>query len=121
VQPARLAQPVLGEPRACIGASCNARRRSARGVPASESKRRGCLFSAYGTHRVCVEEYRSGEVLFEARASSSNNAILTIRCSLLNAIQAIAMPNEDHGAFANTSENQLERVLSCGADAAELC
>jgi hypothetical protein len=39
----------------------------------------------------------------------------------MNAIQVIATLHEDHGAFANTSENQLERALSCGADAANLC
>jgi hypothetical protein len=39
----------------------------------------------------------------------------------MNAIHAIATSIEDHGAFANTSENQLERALSCGADGAELC
>jgi hypothetical protein len=31
---------------------------------------------------VSVEEFRSGEVLFDARASSSNNAILAIHGSL---------------------------------------
>jgi hypothetical protein len=38
--------------------------------------------SADRTHRVSVEEFRSSEVLFEARASSSNNAILAIHGSL---------------------------------------
>jgi hypothetical protein len=73
------------------------------------------------THRVSIEEYRSGEVLFEARASSSNNAILTIRYPVNERDPGDRDADEDHGAFANTSENQLERALSCGAHTAELC
>jgi hypothetical protein len=73
------------------------------------------------THRVSIEEYRSGEVLFEARASSSNNAILTIQRSMKERDPRDRDADRDHGAFANTSENQLERALSCGADGAELC
>lgn len=104
-----------------FGFSRNARRRSARGVPANESKRRARLSSLDGTHRVSVEEYRSSEVLFEARASSSNNAILTIHRSSKGRDPGDRDADEDHGAFANTSENQLERALSCGAHGAELC
>jgi hypothetical protein len=97
--------------------SPNARRRS----PILPERPLSTLSSAADEGRVTVEEYRSIVVLWSPSASSSNDAILPIRCSAAIAIHVIATLHSDHGAFANTSENQLERVLSCGADAPELC
>jgi hypothetical protein len=73
------------------------------------------------TRRVGVEEFRSGVVLPGSTASSSNDAILPIRSSEGDRDPPDRDPHSDHAAFANTSENQLERALSSGADGAKLC
>jgi hypothetical protein len=70
---------------------------------------------------VTVEQSRSGVIFSSASAPSSNNAILSIRSPLNERDPCDRDALLDHAAFANTSENKLERALSTGAVEAELC